>query len=116
MDKLLIGELAKRTGLSAPTIRYYEEIGLIPKPRRSASGYRQYSAEIVNQLRFVQLAQVLGLSLDQVRPLLRLINSRARPSASVLRSSQQHLATADRRIRELEEFRARLRALCVSST
>ncbi len=50
MGRLLIGEVATRTGLSAPTIRLYEEIGLIAKPRRSASGYRQYAPEIVDQL------------------------------------------------------------------
>lgn len=114
MGWLLIGEVAKHTGLSAPTIRFYEAIGLIAKPRRSASGYRQYAPEIFDQLRFVQLAQGLGLSLDQVQPLIRLINSRARPSAALLRCGRQHLATAERRIRELEDFRARLRAMLAS--
>ena len=112
---LLIGQVAKRTGLSSPTIRYYEEIGLIAKPKRSPSGYRQYSPDVVDQLRFVQLAQKLGLSLDEVQPLIRLIGSRTRPSATLLPHVRRHVAAAETRIRELKRFCAHLRAILGSS-
>lgn len=111
MGKLLIGEVAKRTGLRASTIRYYEEIGLIARARRSASGYRQYAPQMVRQLEFVQLAQGLGLSLDEVEPLIRLLSTRRRPPAALLRYGQRHLALARKQIRELKSFLGELRRM-----
>lgn len=115
MKWLLIGQVAKRTGLSAPTIRYYEEIGLLTKPKRSPSGYRRYSVEVLDQLRFVQLAKKLGLSLEEVQPLIRLIGTGTPPSATLLPHVRRHVAAADRRIRELKRFRAHLRAVLGST-
>ena len=111
MGKLQIGEVAKRTGLRASTIRYYEEIGLIASARRSSSGYRQYGPHLVRQLEFVQLAQGLGLSLDEVEPLGRLLSRRRRPPAALLRYGQRHLALAQKQIRELKSFRKELRRM-----
>ena len=61
-----IQEFSKRTGVPAKTIRYYEEIGLPPKPERSATGYRRYAESTVEVLRFIRKAQALGFSLDEV--------------------------------------------------
>lgn len=112
MEWLLIGAVAKRSGLSAPTIRYHEDIGLLAKPKRTSSGYRQYPEDVVSLLRFVQLAQGLGLSLDQVKPLARLLGGGKAPSAALMQRGRQHLALARRRIHELEEFCASLGAIC----
>lgn len=68
--QLTIGEVAKRTGLSAKTIRFYEQEGCIPEPRRSDSGYRLYSEGDVWRLRLVRQARMLGLSLTQISTLL----------------------------------------------
>jgi MerR family transcriptional regulator, redox-sensitive transcriptional activator SoxR len=69
MSSLSIGEVVRRTGKSASTIRYYEDIGLLPAPER-ASGRRRYAAEIVRTLSIVDTAQRAGLSLDEIRLLL----------------------------------------------
>jgi len=66
MVALLIGEVAQRAGVSAPTIRYYEEIGLLGKPLRSSTGYRRYSESSVEEVRFIRKAQALGFSLDEI--------------------------------------------------
>lgn len=71
-DTLRTGELAAAAGVSRETLRYYERIGLLPEPRRSASGYRQYPSESVDRLRFVGRAQELGFTLAEVDELLAL--------------------------------------------
>ena len=66
---MTIGQLAQATGVSAKTIRYYEQIGVLPRPSRSAAGYRQYAEDGVHRLRFVRRARTLGLSLRHLRAL-----------------------------------------------
>ena len=66
-----IGELAERAGVTAKTVRYYESIGLLPSPERSASGYRAYVEADVARLQFVGKAKLLGLSLGEVGDILR---------------------------------------------
>jgi DNA-binding transcriptional MerR regulator len=62
-----IGELAAATGLAPSAIRFYEQSGLLPEAQRAANGYRSYSAEAVERLRYIQLAQALGFTLDALR-------------------------------------------------
>ena len=69
-QKMLIGEVARRTGLKPKTIRFYEEVGLLPPPARSDSRYRLYPAEAVEQLAFIRTAQNLGLTLAEIKGLL----------------------------------------------
>lgn len=64
-----IGQLAKTTGLAAKTIRYYEQVGVLPLPSRTPSGYRRYTDEGIQRTRLVRRARVLGLSLDHLRGL-----------------------------------------------
>jgi MerR family mercuric resistance operon transcriptional regulator len=66
---LTIGWLARATGVSARTIRYYEQVGVLPRPARTAAGYRQYTEQGVERVLFVHRARVLGLSLRQVKAL-----------------------------------------------
>lgn len=65
-----IGELARETGITAKTVRYYESIGLMPEPPREQSGYRRYRAEDLSRLRFIVGAKALGLSLEDIRDVL----------------------------------------------
>lgn len=75
---LTISQVAKATGLPTKTIRYYEQIGVLPAPRRTASGYRQYDQNGVERLRFVRQARSLGLPLRDVRALIGILDGRAR--------------------------------------
>lgn len=110
MSGLLIGEVAKRTGFPPPTIRYYEEIGLLRKPSRAESGYRSYSSKTVDELLFVKKAQGLGFSLDEVAEILKLTRAGQKPCDRVLAISHKHLQTIETRIGELRKFRSYLAA------
>jgi len=108
MAGLLIGDVAKRTGVSAPTIRYYEGIGLLPSPARSGAGYRRYSDGTIEELLFIRKAQALGFSLDEIAEILQLSRSGTPPCSHVLSIAHQHLAAVDERIRQLRAFRRQL--------
>ena len=108
MAGLLIGDVAKRTGVPAPTIRYYEEIGLLPAPARSGAGYRHYNPSTVEELLFIRKAQALGFSLDEISNILQLSRSGKEPCSHVLTLAHQHLAAVDERIRQLRVFRRQL--------
>jgi DNA-binding transcriptional MerR regulator len=77
-DGMRIGELATRFGLNPKTIRYYEEIGLLPRAERSDSGYRLYDEHDVERLGFIRRAKTLGLSLDEIRDILSVQEGKAR--------------------------------------
>ena len=64
---LPIGELAKRTAVKVPTIRFYEQIGLLPHPARTANGQRRYGAAEVDRLNFIRNARELGFDIDNIR-------------------------------------------------
>lgn len=108
MPSLLIGTVAERTGLSAPTIRYYESIGLLTRPARSSTGYRRYAETTVEELRFIRKAQSLGFSLDEIREILKLSRSGRTPCAHVLDLARRHLAAVEERMTQLARFRDQL--------
>ena len=72
MTTLTIGQVAAAAGVNIQTIRYYERRGLLATPRRTASGYRQYTGDAVNRIRFIKHAQELGFSLKEIQELLAL--------------------------------------------
>lgn len=108
MAGLLIGDVAKRTGVPAPTIRYYEEIGLLASPARSGGGYRNYTDGTIEELLFIRKAQALGFSLGEIGEILQLSRSGTAPCAHVLTLAHQHLVAVDERIRQLRAFRRQL--------
>lgn len=110
MAGILIGQLAERTGVSATTIRYYEEIGLLPAALRSSGGYRRYSEQTIDELRFIRKGQALGFSLQELGEVLELSRSGKAPCSRVLSLAQQHLAAVEERIRQLQRFRDQLAA------
>ncbi|MCT8989208.1 Cu(I)-responsive transcriptional regulator [Chelativorans sp. SCAU2101] len=95
-----IGAVARASGLPAKTIRYYEEIGLL-KPERAENGYRDYSAEDVHRLRFLQRARSLGFTVEQCRQLLSLYGDASRESADVKAIAEAKLREVNRKIAEL---------------
>jgi len=101
---LTIGQVAKTSGLATKTIRYYEEIGVLPTPRRAASGYRLYDELGVDRLRFIRRARALGLPLQQLKALTTTLCGRPgtgfRPQLLAL--VRQQLAAVKERVAELE--------------
>jgi MerR family mercuric resistance operon transcriptional regulator len=103
-DFISIGILSKRSGVNVETIRYYERIGLLPAPPRSASGYRVYSAAHADRLQFVRRARDLGLSLDEVRHLLNLADQKSSSCSKVHDIASHHLADIRARIADLKRM------------
>ena len=98
---LTIGALADRSGCSVPTIRYYEEIGLIPPARRRDSGHRVYDASAVDLLTFVRHCRDFGFPIEQVRELVSLAASEQRDCFETLDIAQAHLKTVRAKLAEL---------------
>lgn len=110
MAEWLIGAVARQTGVSAPTIRYYEEIGLLRASARSTSGYRRYSDAAIEELRFIKKAQALGFSLDEVGEILALSRAGQAPCSRVIALTAHHVAALDERIQALQRLRDHLDA------
>ncbi|MGA3309607.1 MAG: helix-turn-helix domain-containing protein [Xanthobacteraceae bacterium] len=110
-DALTIGDLAKATNTKVETVRYYERIGLMPAPKRSASNYRTYDAGHVERLGFIRRSRALGFNLDQVRELLSLADDRSRPCEAIDEIARVHLAEIDRKLTDLKALRHELDAL-----
>ncbi len=103
-----IGALAERVGVNPKTIRYYEGIGLLPAPARLPSGYREYSDDDVERLRFVRTAQRLGLSLSEIAEILRFRERGEQPCDYVLGVLDRQVADLDRRMAEMDQLRREL--------
>lgn len=106
-----IGELAKATGTKVETIRYYERIGLLAAPDRTAGNYRSYSGDDLARLSFIRRARELGFTLDQVRALLGLSGKHDSACGAVDVIAREHLETVERKIADLEALRTELRDL-----
>jgi len=115
MDALRTSDLAKRGGVNLETIRYYERRGLLPKPPRTAAGYRTFDAEAVRRLRFIKQAQALGFSLKEVRGLLALRLDPRTSCADVRRRAEAKIADIEAKVRALRAMKralVRLTAAC----
>lgn len=97
-----IGEVATASGCHLETIRYYERIGLLPPPERTASGYRAYSASDVQRVRFITRGRDLGFSLDEIRSLLRLTPDPDLSCEDVDQLAKHHLGEIRERIDQLK--------------
>ena len=105
-----ISEMARRTGLPAKTIRYYEQIGLI-RPDRTSNGYRVFSDRDFHKLAFLGRARALGFTIEDCRALLALYEDDTRVSVDVKRIAQSHLVQIDDKLAQLHEMRATLSRL-----
>ncbi len=107
---LSIGEVATRTGLSVPTIRYYEEIGLVRQVGRRDGGHRTYGAGELRRLTFIAHCRNLGFTIEQIRSLLALTIDN-RPCADARSIAETHLAIVDTKISELRAIRRQIHGL-----
>ena len=106
-----IGEVADRAGVPAKTIRYYENLGLLPAPTRAANGYRSYDESILRRLAFIRAAQASGLTLGEIRGVLSFRERGETPCDHVRDLIDRRAAELDDRIRELTRLRAELTRL-----
>lgn len=105
-----VGTAARRAGLPAKTIRYYEDIGLI-SPARAANGYRDYSDDDIHRLSFLRRARGLGFSIEDCRQLMALYRDKARASHDVREIARNHIDAIEEKVRELQGMRATLQKL-----
>jgi len=103
-----IGELARLTGTSSETIRYYERIGLLRRPERTGSNYRDYGRADVERLAFIRQARNLGFDLTDVRSLLGLADEPERDCAEVDRITSAHLRAVEKKIDQLTRLHTEL--------
>lgn len=108
---LSIGVLAKRTGTKVQTVRYYEQIGLLPEPDRTEGGQRRYGELDVDRLAFIRHARQLGFTLDAIRELLDLSDTPDHSCAEVDRIAQGQLIDVERRLARLEALRTELKRM-----
>ncbi|ALK09619.1 MerR family transcriptional regulator [Blastochloris viridis] len=111
MTSLSIGELSRQAGVKVPTIRFYEEIGLLPSPLRTASNRRVFDVDAVRRLRFIRHARELGFEVDAIRALLRLSDAPQASCAEADRIARHHLAEVEERIVRLTALRAELQRM-----
>lgn len=103
-----IGELASATSTNVETVRYYEKIGLLPPPARTAANYRAYGGEHLARLSFIRRARDLGFTLKAVRELLTLADDRSQSCEAVDALAQTHLNEVNRKINDLTALRTEL--------
>ena len=103
-----IGEVAAQVGLNPKTIRYYEEIGVLPPPQRTPAGYRLYTAATRARLQFIGQAKAVGLTLGEIRDILTLKHTGQIPCPHVLALVAEKIAAIDTQLRTLGDMRQEL--------
>ena len=112
--RLAIGDLARQTGTKVNTIRFYEDIGLLPEALRTASGRRSYEASDVRRLAFIRHGRQLGFSIPEIRSLLALSDQPDRDCGEAAAIARTHLADIGIRIARLETLRSALTEVATS--
>jgi DNA-binding transcriptional MerR regulator len=108
---LTVSHLAEQAGLSPDTVRYYERLGLLPRPARTPAGYRQYDGDAARRLRFIKGAQRVGLRLREIGELLSAMDEGECPCPETETLLRQRMAEVDAEIARLVELRGELARL-----
>src|SRR3982750_4444426 len=106
---MTIGQLAAAAQVKTATIRYYEQLGLLPTARRTAAGYREYSASVARRLAVIRNAQQFGFSLRDIASFLRVRDEGGTPCRSVRAAAQQMLTDVEQQIADLTVKREQMR-------
>jgi DNA-binding transcriptional MerR regulator len=116
MKVIPIGALSRETGVKVPTIRFYEQIGLLPSPPRTGSNRRAYGPEDVKRLRFIRHARELGFEVEAIRQLISLSRHPEQPCQGADAIAREHLAQIDHKIERLVALRAELQHMLDNCT
>ncbi|TVR83830.1 MAG: MerR family transcriptional regulator [Rhodospirillales bacterium] len=109
-----IGWLARASGCRVETVRYYERIGLLPKPPRTAGGHRMYDSDHLRRLAFIRRSRELGFGLPEVRELLALADDRSAPCDTVHALAERHLAAIRARLADLRRMQRELAVMAAT--
>lgn len=110
-NKLLIGELAKQLSINTKTIRYYEDIKLLPRPERRDNNYRVYSKDTLYRLQFIKKAKSLGFTLKEIRKVLSISDSGNEPCEHIGQLLKLRIVDLENKLRELKELLKKLNKL-----
>lgn len=110
-ELLTRGALAQRTGCNIETIRYYETIGLLPPPPRSAGGHRLYGQDLLKRLNFIRRSRELGFTLGEIRGLLRMVDSRRHTCKQVEAMALDHVRDIRNKISDLKKLKTVLETM-----
>ncbi len=113
-QELSIGSLAEQTGTNVQTVRYYEQIGLMPRPSRTEGNQRRYSAEHVRRLAFIRNARDLGFTIETITTLLDLGAKPDRPCEEVIEIAEENLEVVRERLARLRALERALKNLITS--
>jgi len=111
LNLVRISQLATQAGVSTKTLRYYERIGVLSAPSRSASGYRDYRSDVLDRLGFIRAGQAIGLSLGEIRQVVAFRERGEAPCDHVYQLLQQRTAELSERIDDLQRLRRELQTL-----
>jgi len=104
-DSLKVGAVAKAAGVGVQTLHYYERLGLLRKPQRSAANYRLYSPEAIRRVQFIKKAQAIGLTLEETKQILDLKEHGRAPCGKVAELGEKHLQEIEMRLDQLRKYR-----------
>jgi Hg(II)-responsive transcriptional regulator len=110
-NKLTIGALSKKSGVGIEAIRFYERKGLLPKPQRTPSGYRQFTTDTVDRLIFISRAKKLGFTLDEIKDLLMIRLTSNSKCTSVRKKAESKIYDIEEKIGSLQSMKRALRNL-----
>jgi DNA-binding transcriptional MerR regulator len=105
---LKIGDVARLSGIGVEALRFYERSGLLPRPARTASGYRVYQPSVIERLTFIKQSQALGFSLDEIKRIIHDAETGHSPCDEVREIVRRRLDELDQRLRELRRYRTDL--------
>ena len=108
MERLQIGKVARRAGVSVDKVRYYESRGLIAEPPMQASGYRQYALRVIDRIQFIKQVQKLGFTLADIEELLRLRDAPDTTCSDVRRKAESKLDEIEENLAALRRMKATL--------
>ncbi len=111
MIQMTIGQVARQTGVSVETIRYYEKEGLVDEPERNPSGYRQYPAETIKRILFIQRAKAIGFTLREIHDLLSIQEKPEACCGDLLSRAESKMAEIEAKINELQRMKNALQML-----
>ncbi len=111
VEIMKISELAERSGVKLQTVRYYEGLDLIKEPKRTDSGYRQYTSDYIEQIRFIKNAQEVGLTLREIKKLTKLQRSSKAKGKDVKLVLEAHIEEIDRKMESLKNLKKHLKNL-----
>ncbi len=111
MKNLTVGRLSRTVGINVETVRYYENIGLMPKPERKESGYRIYSDSDVERLRFIKNSKLLGFTLKEIKELLLLRIDEDTTCDDLKEKAERKIEEVNLKIEELKKIKRALEKL-----